>query len=152
MYVHTESKNRSSEKNVLCRWICKLKPFLNREFTVLNNIFYRIYIFLLQDQGSPVTAVTVKLIPPSNEPVKEGQLISLEMTKNGVQKSDGVSVGENSSKVSPCSSCDCVAVVPSATGMYTASHRFGTLTFHCSLLQKYRVCQNCVAYIGILFS
>jgi hypothetical protein len=71
--------------------------------------------------------VTVKLIPPSIEPVKEGQLISLEMTKNGGQKSDGVSVGGNSSKVSPCSSCDCdVAVVPSATGMYTASHRFGT--------------------------
>ena len=102
---------------------------------ILQNIF-----FLLQDQGSPVTAVTVKLIPPSNEPVKEGPLISLEMTKNGVQKSDGVSVGGNSSKVSPCSSCDgeacitnkcpecccnfdktthtTVAVVPSATGMY----------------------------------
>ena len=53
-------------------------------------------------------------------------MISLEMTKNGGQKSDVVSVGGNSSKVSPCSSCDCdVAVAPSATGMYTASHHFG---------------------------
>ena len=102
----------------------------------LQNMF-----FLLQDQGCPVTAVTVKLISPSNEPVKEGQLISLEMTKNGVQKSDGVSVGGKTSKVSPCSSCEAciknkcpecccyidkttcttVAVVPSATGMYTYS-------------------------------
>ena len=31
-----ESKNRLSEKNALCRWICKLRSFLNREFTVLN--------------------------------------------------------------------------------------------------------------------
>ena len=29
----SESKNRSSEKNALCRWICNLRSFLNREFT-----------------------------------------------------------------------------------------------------------------------
>ena len=33
----SESKNRSSEKNALCRWICNLRSFLNREFTVLSG-------------------------------------------------------------------------------------------------------------------
>ena len=35
----SESKNRSSEKNALCRWICNLRSFLNREFTVLQAPF-----------------------------------------------------------------------------------------------------------------
>ena len=48
-----------------------------------------------------MTAVTVKLIPP--ETCTKDQLISMEMTKNGV-KSD-VS-GGCSLKNSPCSSCD----------------------------------------------
>ena len=34
----SESKNRLSEKNALCRWICNLRSFLNREFTVSDNI------------------------------------------------------------------------------------------------------------------
>ena len=34
----SESRNRSSEKNAWCRWICKLRSLLNREFTVLINI------------------------------------------------------------------------------------------------------------------
>ena len=33
----SESKNRSSEKNALCSWICNLRSFLNREFTVLTG-------------------------------------------------------------------------------------------------------------------
>ena len=32
-----ESKIRSSEKKSLCRWICKLRSFLNQEFTVLRR-------------------------------------------------------------------------------------------------------------------
>ena len=31
----SDSKNWPSEKNVLCRWICNLRSFLNREFTVV---------------------------------------------------------------------------------------------------------------------
>ena len=31
----SESKNQLSEKNALCRWICNLRSFLNREFTVI---------------------------------------------------------------------------------------------------------------------
>ena len=34
-----ESKNQLSEKNALCRWICNLRSFLNREFTVLWDFF-----------------------------------------------------------------------------------------------------------------
>ena len=35
----SEFKNLSSEKNALCRWICNLRSLLNREFTVLPNIW-----------------------------------------------------------------------------------------------------------------
>ena len=71
--------------------------------------------------------MTVRLIPSgeNSNTVKEGQLIPMEaflpiedvpsnkqksqkpteVTKNGV-RSSGISVGGNSSKVSPCSSCD----------------------------------------------
>ena len=37
----SESKNQSSEKNALCRWICNLKSFLNREFTDYFTQFIR---------------------------------------------------------------------------------------------------------------
>ena len=55
----------------------------------------------VSNDGSPVTAVTVKLIPP--ETCTKDQLISMEMTKNGVKPdvSRGCSL-----KNSPCSSCD----------------------------------------------
>ena len=35
-HSYTEFNNLLVEKNVLCRWICKLRSFLNREFTVLE--------------------------------------------------------------------------------------------------------------------
>ena len=45
----SKSKNRSSEKNALCRQICNLRSFLNREFTVLfqnrNNFWNRVDAF-----------------------------------------------------------------------------------------------------------
>ena len=34
-----EPKNQASERNTLCRWICKLRSLLNRVFTVFN--FYK---------------------------------------------------------------------------------------------------------------
>ena len=37
IYICSESKDRLSEKNALCRWICNLRSFLNREFTVLGK-------------------------------------------------------------------------------------------------------------------
>ena len=37
-YLCSESKNQSSKKNALCRWICNLRSFLNREFTVLMRV------------------------------------------------------------------------------------------------------------------
>ena len=41
----SESKNRLSEKNALCRWIWNLRSFLNREFTVFcfQNCFDQLW-------------------------------------------------------------------------------------------------------------
>ena len=36
--LYSESKNRSTEKNAWCRWICNLISFLNREFSVLDPL------------------------------------------------------------------------------------------------------------------
>ena len=63
-----ESKNRSSEKNVLFRWICNLRSFLNREFTVLN--MYHVSWFSFEHTvfslvGQPFQVAVVVLAPSS---------------------------------------------------------------------------------------
>ena len=50
-HLCSESRNKLSKKNALCRWICNLTSFLNREFTVLpawkiiSLYFHRIVVF-----------------------------------------------------------------------------------------------------------
>ena len=57
-----EPKNRSSEKNALCRWICNLRSFLNWEFTVLGLVIKCIqYSGITVKSGTPVKSVHITL-------------------------------------------------------------------------------------------